>query len=135
MHFVQRVYQKYLRNSFIWKLKLTNLVVGDVELTRRQYLHHNTTASTPKTTTTTTTITATTTTAIKANTTAIDSTATTITATTVATGAIVQVKKNLQAKNLDNIESVLNEIKTNYAHIGCQENTSAMLQKRLMVLS
>ena len=34
------------------KLKLTALVVGDVELTKRQYLHHNTTVSTPTTTTT-----------------------------------------------------------------------------------
>jgi hypothetical protein len=50
------------------KLKLTTLVVGDVELTKRQYLHHNTNASTP-TTSANFTITATTTTATKAKTT------------------------------------------------------------------
>ena len=35
-------------------LKLTGLVVGDIELTKRQYLHPNTKASTRTTTTNTT---------------------------------------------------------------------------------
>jgi hypothetical protein len=38
------------------KSKLKRLVVGDTELTKRQYSHHNTTTSTPNATTATITI-------------------------------------------------------------------------------
>ena len=108
MQVVKRAYQQYLRNSFV-KLKLTTLVVGDLELTKRQYLHHNTTASTPTTTTTITAntiITATTTTATKAKTTTINSTPT---ATTITTGATntTNKPKGIKAKILGNIVTVL----------------------------
>ena len=81
------------------KLKLTTLVVGDVELTKRQYLHHNTNASTPTTT-------ATTTTATKAKTTTINCTPT---ATTIFTGATTTTNKpkGIKAKILGNIVTVL----------------------------
>ena len=76
------------------KLKLTTLVVGDVELTKRQYLHHNTNASTP------------TTTATKAKTTTINCTPT---ATTIFTGATTTTNKpkGIKAKILGNIVTVL----------------------------
>ena len=81
------------------KLKLTTLVVGDVELTKRQYLHHNTNASTP-TTTATITITAT-----KAKTTTINCTPT---ATTIFTGATTTTNKpkGIKEKILGNIGTV-----------------------------
>ena len=69
------------------KLKLTALVVGDVELTKRQYLQHSTTVSTQTTTATATIIiiATTTTTVTKGQTSIINSTPT---ATTIAAGAI-----------------------------------------------
>ena len=83
------------------KLKLAWLVVGDVELTKRQYLHpsaaaftHGTIIPTPTTTT-----------ATEAKNTTINYTATTITAatTTAATEA-----KGLKPKTLGNIETIFN---------------------------
>ena len=72
------------------EIKTYSACCGDVELTKRQYLHHSTTDSTPRTTTTTTAtivVTATTTTTTKAKTTTINSspTATTITTCAAAT--------------------------------------------------
>ena len=73
--FLKGVSQQYLRNG-IWypKLKLTGLIVGEVELTQRQYLYLNATAYSHTTATTITT-------AAKAKGTAIYSAATTKTAT------------------------------------------------------
>ena len=59
------------------KLKLTGLVVRDVELTKRKYFHPNTTASTHTTTTITIITTSITTTATKTEATTIKSTANT----------------------------------------------------------
>ena len=84
------------------KLKPTMHLVGDVELTKMQYLHHNTTAST-LTSTTTATIIIIATTATKTTTT-INSTATAIT-----TGAINTTNKykGIKAKILGNIVTIL----------------------------
>jgi hypothetical protein len=71
------------------------LVVRDVELTKRKYLHPNATASTHTTTAVTIIITSVTTTATKAEGTTFNSTATT---------AIKM--KNITAKNVGFIESV-----------------------------
>ena len=81
------------------KLKLTTLVVEDLELTKKQYLHHNTTASTPTTTTT----------ATKAKTPTINSAPT---ATTLTTGATTTNKlKGIKAKISGNIVTILNKSK------------------------
>ena len=64
-------------------MKVTKPVVGDVEQTKRQYLHPNATASTHATTTTTT----------KATATTINSTATTTFATTQAKGIRISSKE------------------------------------------
>ena len=74
------------------KLKLTTLIVGDVELTKRQCLHNNTTASTPSTTITATIIiVATTTTATKDKATGINSAPTATTITAGATNTILLI--------------------------------------------
>ena len=109
-------------------MKLTRLVVGDVELTKRQYWYHNATASTPRTTSTANIIIS----ATKAKTTTINCAATTM--TTGAT-AIAAKAKGIKAKILGNIEIVLKKFETHCAQRGCQEDVSAMLQKRSMALS
>ena len=89
------------------KLKLTIIVVGDVELTKRKYLHHNTSASTPTSTTTAIIIiTATTATATKAETPNINSTQN---ATIITTDAATTTDKpkDIKANILGNIVTVL----------------------------
>jgi hypothetical protein len=82
----------------VWcvKLKLTGLVVGGVELTKRRYLHFDTTFSTLTTATTTATIIAATTTATKTKAGTINSTTTIITTgtTTMASKAKGNMVKN-----------------------------------------
>ena len=80
------------------KLKLTGLVVRDVELTKRKYFHPNATASTHATTTVTIITTSITTTATKAQ-------ATTITSTAIKAKDIIR-------KNLGYIETKWNEFET-----------------------
>ena len=46
MQVIKRVHQDILGAVWCLKLKPTGLVLGDVELTKRQYLHPNTVAST-----------------------------------------------------------------------------------------
>jgi hypothetical protein len=89
--------------SFV-KIKLTTLVVGDVELTKRQYLHHRTNASTPKATAIITITT--TTTATKAKTTTFNCI---LTAPTIFTGATntTNKPKGIKAKILGNNVPVL----------------------------
>ena len=79
------------------KLKLTGLIVGDVELTKRKYLHPNTTAS-PHTATIFTTSNAATATEAKATT--VNSTATSTTSATKT--------KGIQPKIFGYIETVWN---------------------------
>ena len=76
------------------KLKLTWLVLGDVELTERQYLHHDTTGSTPKATTAA----------------AIIITDIAIIAITITTGTAATATRanGIKGKNLGNVETVLN---------------------------
>ena len=97
------------------KLKLTGLVVGDVELTKRQYLHHSTTASTARTTSTII-ITPATTTATKAKTTSINSSINSA-ATNIITGAVTTATKakGIKVETMGNTEILLNLIETHYA--------------------
>ena len=75
------------------KLKLTTLVVGGVELTKRQILHHNIAVSTPKTITTANVIiTNITATATKAKTSTINRTPTATTLATRVTTKIINLR-------------------------------------------
>ena len=93
-----------LETIFYVKLKLTRLVVGDVELTKRQYLHHSITTSSP--TIATIIMTTTTTIATTAKTTTINSATTAMTKTTSAATTSNKPKGN-KAKLLGNIKTVL----------------------------
>jgi len=74
------------------KPKLTRLVVGVLQPTKIQYLHHNTKAFTPPTTTTATII----------------ITATTTTTTKAKTTTTITKAQSIKAKILGNIVSALN---------------------------
>ena len=106
------------------KLKLGQLVVRNLELTRRKYLYPNATASTHTTATLAIITTSITTTATKAKATTTNSTAPTTT-TAIKT-------KHIKAKNLECIETgkYIQKLDT-----GCQVDASEILQERLMVLS
>jgi hypothetical protein len=99
-----------------FKLKHTRLVEGDVEITKRQYLHHNTNASTPKTTTTATIIITAT---IKAKTTPI------ITGNTITTGATVTKAKGIKGKTF--VKRV-----TKQYHDNCSHYLSKTFQDKLL---
>ena len=90
------------------KLKLTELVVRDVELTINFCFLVITTAATIITTIATTKIT----------------NAITFIATT----------KDIKAKISGEFERMLNNVKTHYVHAGCQKDASAMSQELLRVL-
>ena len=120
------------------KLRLIMLAVGYVELTERQYLHPIATAPIHITTAATIITTSTTTIATKAKAATINSTATTTTATTITAGTAATTATKarcIEAKKLRNNKTLLNSNRTHYMHTGCQEDASAMLQERLMILS
>ena len=96
------------------KLKLKEIVVGNLEVTKRQYLQPTTTCSA-----TTAAISAATATFATKKATTTSSTANTITIGTSTTDAKA---KGIKAKISDNFETVLNKIRTHYGHTGCQEH-------------
>ena len=89
-----------LEKVWCMKLKLTRLVVRDVERTKRKYQHFNPTASTHATTTDTVITTTIATNTTKAYTTTINSIAT--------TAATVMKTKDIKVKNLGYIETIGN---------------------------
>ena len=93
---VKRVYQQYLRTRLCVKFKFTVLVMGDVDLNKRQCLHPNAMAFTHTTTTATTAAIITTAsdiTVTKAKATTINFTDTPTSAIIMTTGATTTVTK------------------------------------------
>ena len=115
------------------KLKLTTLVVGNVELTKRRYLHNNTTASTPTATSTANLIIITTAaTATKAKTTTVKCTPT---ATIITTDATATNKpKGVKGENFGQYINCIKINQNTLCHIGCQKAMSVKLQDLLMGL-